>query len=473
MFRFFRHLSGWFAQPRQSLQGRQESERQSVKGFETLNSRVPLITAAESKNTFVRREAILSRSEKVAGYEFSLLCKNLSRRNYNRLHTRLPYDEILLDRLGFFKVSLLLEHRFALINLSLRSLSNPLIERLQPRNTVLVLDVEEGVPASGDVIGSMADLKKRGFAFGSEIVDDTSAEVLSLVTPDFVQVDISAFNGLDLHALVRDLKRGYSEGRSPPRLIASNLKSHDEFQFCMKCGFDYFQGAFVSSRESLRPTSDAMNRLVLLRVLGMVRNDEHLASIAEQLKKEPTMTYKLLRYFNSAALCLTTRISTLTEALLMLGRDKFYRWASLLLFDVNNAGYPERILAECALARARTLELLAGNGDIPDAPDTLFLVGLFSQIDKVLGRPLPELIDQAALPAAVRDALLEKTGIYAEALALIANGEVGADALPEQTLLSLERCGLRYADYANATSEGLAWACEMLTNFGIDRASST
>ena len=208
MFRFFRHLSGWFAQPRQSLQGRQESERQSVKGFETLNSRVPLITAAESKNTFVRREAILSRSEKVAGYEFSLLCKNLSRRNYNRLHTRLPYDEILLDRLGFFKVSLLLEHRVALINLSLRSLSNPLIERLQPRNTVLVLDVEEGVPASGDVIGSMADLKKRGFAFGSEIVDDTSAEVLSLVTPDFVQVDISAFNGLDLHALVRDLKRG-------------------------------------------------------------------------------------------------------------------------------------------------------------------------------------------------------------------------------------------------------------------------
>ena len=462
MFSFIRQLFGWLTQPKQSLTNCRESELQSIRGFETLNLRVPLTTATEAKSAFVRREAILNRDEKIAGYEFSLLPNLRLQRKENYRIARLPYDEILLDRLGLYDVSTLLGHRFALVDLSPRSLYSPLIQRLQADKTWLTLHTSADETNLMQFLAPIERAQSEGFSVGVRMRMGAlyNAEVIAAL--DYIQFEVSGFDGLDLRTMMHKLRTSVRGKKAPPQLIASDVQSHDEFLFCMKCGFDLFQGPFVSSRESLNPASNTINRMVLLDVLRMVRSDESFGAVAERLRSEPTMTYRLLRYFNSAAFRFPGRISNLTEALVLLGRDKFYRWTSLLLFDIKHARYPQRMLAERALTRARTLELLAGKGSIPRDTDNLFLTGLFSLLDQFLGCPLPELVEKAALPYAVRDALLGNTGIYAKALILVVDAEIDATTRPEHIIEALGNCGLSYSDYLVASSSGLAWTCQIL-----------
>lgn len=462
MLEFFRRLFSRSAKPAAVPSVSQDVDRPSLDDFARLNSQVPLQTADNGQNAFVRREAILNCAEKVAGYEFSILTRSQARRLRRGGVAKLTYDGALLDRLSLYGVSSLLGHRLALVNLSPESLNNPLIDCLRPDNTVLVLDVAEQKGSPEDLPGRIAELKEKGFALGVRIVEASDTSPPLIGHADFVQVDVTAFNGLDLRMLARQLKKPRPDRKAPLQLVARDVQSHDDYQFCRKCGFDLFQGPFVSSRESLRPTSTVINRMVLLPILGMVSNDQSFGSIAEQLKNEPTMTYKLLRYFNSAAAGLQKRIETLTEALVILGREKFYRWTSLLLFDLDNPDYRERVLAERALSRARALELIAGKGAVPKDGDNLFLVGLFSLLDRTLGRPLPELLEKAALPAVVRDALLGRGGAYADALALVVLGEADADTSPEQMVRALARCRIGYPEYARALAEAIDWAAQTL-----------
>jgi EAL and modified HD-GYP domain-containing signal transduction protein len=274
-----------------------------------------------------------------------------------------------------------------------------------------------------------------------------------------LQVDVAGFDGLALRELVAGLRTAVRSRPSRMRLVARNLQSHDEFLFSAKCGFDYFHGPFMGSKGVQRaPVSGGINRMVVLPILNMVRADADFASIAEQLRSEPTLTYKLLRYLNSPAMGLQMKIESLTEALVLIGREKFYRWMSLLLFDFTNPSYQERMLAERALTRGRTLELLAGKGLIPNTPDLLFLTGLFSLLDLALGLPMPELLGKAALPEPVSSALLGQAGALADALQLVTLGEANAEPDPQGQAQALLACGIDDGAYTTAATQALVWA---------------
>jgi hypothetical protein len=107
---------------------------------------------------------------------------------------------------------------------------------------------------------------------------------------------------------------------------------------------------------------------------------------------------------------LMSPVTGLDKALILLGREKFYRWLSLMLFDFKSPGYKERVLTEQALSRAAFLERLAGQGTVPAQADWLFILGLFSNLDLLMAQSMADLLLQAKLPAPVHDALLGEAG---------------------------------------------------------------
>jgi EAL and modified HD-GYP domain-containing signal transduction protein len=112
---------------------------------------------------------------------------------------------------------------------------------------------------------------------------------------------------------------------------------------------------------------------------------------------------------------LQTTVESVAQGLTLLGAQKFYRWLSLLLFDVKNPTYVERSLTEQALVRARFLEQLAH----PEAPaDALFLTGLFSLLDQMMGQSIEVMLSKFTLHPAVGDALLRHCGPLAPLLTL-------------------------------------------------------
>ncbi|MDO6387882.1 MULTISPECIES: EAL and HDOD domain-containing protein [unclassified Uliginosibacterium] len=436
--------------------------RREAEDFAQLNRLAPRKDAPDTHNAFVRREAILSRGGRIAGYEFSLLTSMQARMNQEQELTRQAYDAALLTRMALQGVQSLLGRRLAFIQVAVESLSNLRISQLPPKNTVLVVHLGAHTTELESLPARFARLKEEGFLVGLMADEDFDMAGPLLEQVDFIQINVTAFNGIDLRTATRALRAVARPGGRALRLVARNVQSYDDYQFCSKCGFDFFQGAFISSRESLRPSSAKINRMVLLPILNMVMSDRSFGEIADQLSSEPTMSYKLLRYLNSAAMGLQKPIDNLTEALVLIGREKFYRWTSLLLFDFAEPDYQQRLLAERALTRGRTLELMAGKGLIPEDAGKLFLVGLFSLLDEALGRSLPELLAQAALPEAVRDALLGKPGPYADALNLVVLGEANSSTRLVQIAEAVQRCGIDYTDFMPAAAQALVWANQML-----------
>lgn len=418
--------------------------------------------AATPSHSFVCRLPLLNRQEKIAGYQFTLH-ENVQARLHGKLDlVQKAYDDVLLRHLASLGINSLLGHRVAVIGLAPASLGNPLLPDLPAANTVfLVIPTQQKLPIS-ELNAQLQSLRQAGYAHGwllrqPDLV--AHPELLDLAaTADYVQIEVNGFDGMDIKTLLKSLKSRRPEGLPPLKLIASELNTFDEFNLCFQGGFDMFHGRFVSSRESWHPPKSDINRLQVIELLNLVRSDAEFDAIAEQLKREPVLTFKLLRYLNSPAMGLQSPVEAMNQALLILGRDKFYRWLSLLLFDIKTPGYRERVLTEQALTRGRCLENLAGQGRMPAQKDQLFLLGLFSLLGALMGQPMPQMLKQAKLPEAVRAALLGEPGPYLDALALV----VAVEGLEHDELKRCaDACGVDAMQISRAAIDALAWANEI------------
>lgn len=400
-------------------------------------------TETSAAATFVRREPILNRHEQISGYVFSLSERLQLRLAGEKDLLHKVYDDALLRNLSALGVHSLLGHRLAFIRLSPASIDNPLIDQLPAENTVLTLTPARQMLDAPALSAQLQTHASRGLQHGWLLCKKRLAAhppLLELAAQgDYVHLQTADFDGLEIKDLMRKLN-ALRPGTQPPlRFIAHALNSFDEFNLCYRSGFDYFLGDFVSSRENWHPPKSEINRLQIIKLLNLLRSDEDLQTIAEQLKIDPVISFKLLRYLNAPVMGLQTPVATLDKALLILGRDRFYRWLSLLLFDIRNPGHRERLLCEQALTRAFFLEALSGQGHLPASADEFFILGLFSMLDLLLGQPLDSILAQTRLPARIQDALLGQVGIYQKALAL-------AIAIEEQRTEDLDQlartCGL-------------------------------
>lgn len=433
--------------------------------FERLNAVAPLKVADEAapeRRSFVCREAVLDRQEKIAGYEFSLSERLQSRLHEKSALLRRIYDDALLRNLTLHDIQPLLGTRIAFVHLSPASLANPLLERLSPACTVLVLDVGAAEEFPEELVEALARQKERGMRIGWLLRTPLPAPVPPvLAKADMVQIDALTFDGLQIRSLLREISGQRAPGQ--PRaaraaFVACNLATFDDFNLCFNSGFDYFQGAFVTSRENWQAPKSDIDRLRFITLLNHVRKGADYKTIAEEMRPEPVLTFKLLRYLNSPLLGLQKTITSVSQALVVIGRDKFYRWLSLLLFSVREQGYRERILAEQALTRARFLENLAGQGRVPDDANDLFLLGLFSLLDLLLGQPLPGILARVQLTGALKQALLGAPSAWRDALDLAIAYEGSDEA---RLADAAARCGVDAGQVSEAALDALGWTREI------------
>lgn len=423
----------------------------------TLPSNEP---STDNDRSFICRAPLIDRHERIAGYEFSLK-RNLQNRLQGRsTAARRAYDEVLLKSLVTAhagQTGPLPGQGLAFIDISPQSLTNPLLDALPAQRSVLMLDsrTSAGLPADElEPLGArLAALQARGLRHGWRLYEIAPLPEVLMVASNFIQITPGAAAQPD-NAWPARLRQS-ARPNQPLQLIAHELQTHADFDACRDAGYDFFHGPFITDRAHWQAPRSDINRLRVIELLNLIRSGGAFAEIAECLKTEPVLTFKLLRYINSPALGLQREILNLAQGLVVLGRDKFYRWLSLLLFDSRAPGYRERMLTEQALTRAHFLEGLAGQGRIPATPDPLFMTGTFSLLDTLMGKPMADMLGQVALPEAVRAALLGEDNIYRTALELIRALENHDD---DQIARTTDQCGLNDASVTQTMLEALAWA---------------
>jgi hypothetical protein len=155
-------------------------------------------------------------------------------------------------------------------------------------------------------------------------------------------------------------------------------------------------------------------RSVITRLLEAVDADDSNADIEALLRREPILAYRLLRFANSAGLGLRMQVDSLSRAVKALGYAQLRAW---LREQLPRASHDLDLMpiSTAMTLRARLMVQLQPGSDLcPD--EDAYLCGLLSQMDLLLGEPLPTVLARLPLSAPVKAALLQQAGPLRAAL---------------------------------------------------------
>jgi c-di-GMP phosphodiesterase len=238
------------------------------------------------------------------------------------------------------------------------------------------------------------------------------------VLASVVKVDILD-GGIEHAARQADLVRPFGV-----TLLAEKVEDRETYEACRDLGYTLFQGYYFCKPEILQgreiPTSATAS---LHDIAVLSRADASFEEIEAVVTRDPGLSLRLLRLLNSAAYSLRRRITSVHDAVTMLGARTVRQWAMLLVLGGISVNCDE--LVPTALSRARTLSRLAERrgGD----PDAAFSVGLLSVADALLGLPMDEALDGLPLDRGVVDALIHRSGPDGEALTAVLDYEWGME----------------------------------------------
>ncbi len=286
-----------------------------------------------------------------------------------------------------------------------------------PRDS-FVIEIIGATEISEKLIERVRILSKEGYRIALadyEPTDPRFEALLSLI--HIVKLDIQRLGVMNMEKLVSQLSPFGLD------LLADKVETNDEFRDCIELGFELFMGYFLSRPELVKGRRIQGNKLVLLQILQELNNPNATAkSVEEYALRDPELTYKILRVVNSAAFSLRREVSSLSQAISLLGLDQIKRWVMLFL-SVSEYDKPIELTRQM-LQRGRMCEVLAemlGRSE----PMNYFFVGLLSQLDALLGIPLNELLEQVPLDDHLKHALLDKRGDEGEILKNVEYYETG------------------------------------------------
>jgi EAL and modified HD-GYP domain-containing signal transduction protein len=163
--------------------------------------------------------------------------------------------------------------------------------------------------------------------------------------------------------------------------------------------------------------------LSALRVLANLENREAgFERLERTIARDPALAGPLMVHANSAELAVGRPVEGVREALLLLGVARVRRWA--LLEVMRSASGTRGDVLRRGLARARACELL-GAGVSPPEREDMYLAGLLSVVDEVLGAPLPRLAALIPFSPRVLPALLHGSGDTGTVLRRVLDHEAG------------------------------------------------
>ena len=387
---------------------------------------------------FLVRTALLDPARKVAAHEVAWQCAGTA-----------PADALLLllaSALQGEGKGWLLADGHLIVPLAPSAL--PALEdmTLPPNGMTIAIGADTLGGADGAVLAQ--DLRRRGFGLALREADGLTIDPALFAHATQLELDGAASE------LPARLKRVIQQRRGGARIALRNIAAWNHYETCAKAGFDVYAQKLLRApapAHAARGLNPA--QAVILQLMDLVARNADIRDIEAVLKRDPAISYKLFRYINSVGFGLGSEIHSIRHAVTMLGYNTLYRWLSLLLATASNSDYAAPLM-KTAIIRGRFAELLGVTLLPKNEAENLFVAGMFSMLDRLLGQPMDEVLAQIPLSEALCEALLSRTGMYGPFLALAESCEQtdgGSAALADALFLN--------ADQVNrAHLAALAWA---------------
>lgn len=281
-----------------------------------------------------------------------------------------------------------------------------------PKESV-VLEVLEDVVLDDKLLAACRRLKNAGYLIALDDFRDSPQWRPLVALADFIKVDLLATPEVEQLRLAKEFSR------TEIRLVAEKVERYQDFERTLDWGYSYFQGYFFSKPQMLTHHDVPAYKLSYLRILQAANSPAvNMHDIADQIKSETSLSYRLLRYLNSPAFFLAAEIRSIPHALMLLGERGIRRWVSLVAVACMGDGKPQELVT-LPLIRARFCELLAPAARMDDSSNDLFLLGLLSAIDAILDMKMADVLKEVTVREEIRDALLGEKNVLRKVLDIV------------------------------------------------------
>ncbi len=405
--------------------------------------------ADDGNLAIIARQAIVNEKREVYGYEL------FDRSTARYAHTAASDAALLFNALSYAGAEALVGQKTVFINCTQESLAGGHLELIHPDKVVLEVPTLGDNASQTDIEARLTifqALRERGFrlAFNQKLLSRAYASWLPMAS--YIKLDLQAFPLANAEALVK-----FARAHTQAQIIAEKVETAEQFEHLRALDVRYFQGYWFARPDLVRAQTIRPSQATILQLINLVRQQASTAEIEELLKKDPTLSFNLLRFINSSGFGLSCEITSFRHAVMILGLKKLFRWAALLMTTSRTGGSPPAV-GQTAVVRGRLMELLAAELLPPEESDNAFVVGVFSLLDIMLGVPLAKALESVALPQPVIDALLHGTGVFAPFLELTKACESGDDAAFARSANALQLTN-HQVNWAHL--QALSWAKNM------------
>jgi EAL and modified HD-GYP domain-containing signal transduction protein len=297
---------------------------------------------------YVARQPILDLRGRVHGYE--LLFRDgqgVGFRGDGDLATR-----TMLDNSVIFGLEKLTGGVTAFVNCTEESLTEALVDVLPPSMTVL--EILETIEPTPDLVDACRRLKGAGFRLALDDFTWRPGMEPLVELADYIKVDF-ILTGADERKKLLQRLSSYAVA-----LVAEKVETYEEYQQARVEGFKLIQGYYFCRPVLLKNRNVPANRLSHIEILRLLHEDSiDLRKLSRLVKRDASLTYRLLRLINSPLCAVRQEVSSVQGALIAVGEEVFRRIATLAITSELNADQPEEVL-RMAFVRGRFCELAAG-----------------------------------------------------------------------------------------------------------------
>ncbi|PID22284.1 EAL domain-containing protein [Sporosarcina sp. P3] len=354
---------------------------------------------------FIGRQPILNRSGAIYAYE--LLYRNSEENFFPDINPEKATIGLLINTFLTVGIDQVTSGVRSFINFSGELLAQDVFMNLNPDQ--VVIEILEDVEITPALLHRLRMFKEAGFTLALDdfILQDQYRihsqlfELVDIIKVDFIQTSI-----MEKHQINNFLKRYPSI-----ILLAEKVETESDYQLALKSGYDLFQGYFFAKPDIIQSTEIPSNTLIHLKIIDYFQQDSlSINQLSNLIMQDVSISFKLLRFINSLAFDIPRQISSIKQAIMMVGLNETKKWLQvLMLHDLGQDLRDGRVkaLIELSLRRARACELLA-KYKRKSNKDEYFLAGMFSLIDAVMRRKWEDILPLLSLSDVIMDTLKGK-----------------------------------------------------------------
>lgn len=394
---------------------------------------------------YVARQPIFKKNKKIHAYE--LLFRGGMSNYFPDIDGDTATSKVLSSSFFAIGIENISGAKTSFINFT-QSLLESRLPLMFPRETIVV-EVLEDVEPDDNVITVCREIRENGYTIA---LDDFfyKARLDPLISQaNIIKVDFMAMSLEEIRDCVEKL------AKYDVNLLAEKVETHEEFNQAIEMGFEYFQGYFFSKPEIIKGKDISSPGMNLLAIMAEANKDDFkFRDLENIIARDVAISYKLLRYINSAYFRRVNDISSIKQALVLLGEKRIRRFVALIAMSKLASDKPDELI-RTSIIRARFCEMIGEMNGSAIASSELFTLGLFSLIDAILDDSMVELMKKLPLTEGIKKALVSEEGGLEAYLRLVTNYESGDWKGVSETAAGLN---IDEAALPECYRESLGWA---------------